>query len=171
MLVQRRGGAVSLKTVESAIRRVQMGTDKTAAELALPRLQAEIHRWTQVEAALRNEPLAVPPPIAGVNRTLYLGVALCVLASAWVLFVEWATVWALHEPSLRIELWVAGSIIFLGGIWTIRRGHRRRADFRADSAQIRRRLEDARLKQVNDVRLQIERLRTQMHENRQILDS
>ena len=33
MLVQRRGGAVSLKTIESAIRRVQAGTDKTAAEL------------------------------------------------------------------------------------------------------------------------------------------
>jgi hypothetical protein len=171
MLVQRRGGAVSLKTVENAIRRVQVGTDKTAAELALPRLQAEIHRWTQVEAALRNEPLAIPPPIRAVNRPLFLGVAIIVIASVWVLIVEWSTVWALHDPSLRIELWVAASIAFLLGIWIFRRGCLRWADYKADSAQVRRQLEDARLKRVNDVGLQIERLRIQMHDNRQILDS
>ncbi len=42
MLVQRRGGTVALKRVETAIRKVQVGTDKTAAELAMPRLRAEL---------------------------------------------------------------------------------------------------------------------------------
>lgn len=171
MLVQRRGGAVSLKTIESAIRRVQAGTDKTAAELALPRLQAEIQRWTQVEAAMMSEPLSIPPPISAVNRLLFLGVAIIAAASMWVLVAEWATVWSLHEPSLRIELWVAASIVFSIGIWTFQRGFRRRAKYKAESTQIRQRLEDARLKQVHEVRLQIQRLRVQMQENREILDS
>jgi hypothetical protein len=42
MLVQRRGGTVALKAVTEAIKQVQVGTDKTAAELALVRLQNEL---------------------------------------------------------------------------------------------------------------------------------
>lgn len=41
MIVQRRGGTVALKGVTEAIQRVQVGTDKTAAELALVRLADE----------------------------------------------------------------------------------------------------------------------------------
>jgi ribosomal protein S27E len=41
MIVQRRGGTVALKAVAEAIHRVQIGTDKTAAELALARYQSE----------------------------------------------------------------------------------------------------------------------------------
>jgi DNA-directed RNA polymerase subunit RPC12/RpoP len=41
MLVQRRGGTVILKAVTEAIHRVQIGTDKTAAELAIVRLSNE----------------------------------------------------------------------------------------------------------------------------------
>ena len=40
--VERSGGAVSLRKVEAAINAVQRGTDRTAAELALPRLKAEL---------------------------------------------------------------------------------------------------------------------------------
>ena len=39
--VQRRGGAVSLRPISAAIARVQVGTDRTAAELALVRLATE----------------------------------------------------------------------------------------------------------------------------------
>jgi|GEM_PF-5113869 len=42
MLVQRRGGTVSLHKVTEAIRGVQKGTDKTAAELAIARLNKEL---------------------------------------------------------------------------------------------------------------------------------
>jgi predicted RNA-binding Zn-ribbon protein involved in translation (DUF1610 family) len=41
-IVLRRGGTVSLKPVEEAISKVQVGTDKTAAELALVRLRGEL---------------------------------------------------------------------------------------------------------------------------------
>lgn len=41
-MVERRGGTVTLKGVEEAISRVQAGTDRTAAELALNRLSGEL---------------------------------------------------------------------------------------------------------------------------------
>jgi hypothetical protein len=43
-VVERSGGTVSLKPVVEAVARVQIGTDKTAAELAIPRLQQELSR-------------------------------------------------------------------------------------------------------------------------------
>jgi hypothetical protein len=42
MIVQRRGGTVALKAVRDAIEKVQVGTDKTAAELAIARYQEEL---------------------------------------------------------------------------------------------------------------------------------
>jgi DNA-directed RNA polymerase subunit RPC12/RpoP len=42
LLVERGGGTLSLKPVTEAISKVQVGTDKTAAELALKRLQGEL---------------------------------------------------------------------------------------------------------------------------------
>ncbi|CAN7476587.1 hypothetical protein [Massilia sp. LjRoot122] len=41
-IVERKGGVVSLKRFESAINAVQRGTDRTAAELAVPRLTREL---------------------------------------------------------------------------------------------------------------------------------
>lgn len=41
-LIERSGGVVALRRVENAIQAVQRGTDKTAAELAVPRLQREL---------------------------------------------------------------------------------------------------------------------------------
>jgi DNA-directed RNA polymerase subunit RPC12/RpoP len=46
LMVQRQGGIVSLSAVTEAVRQVQVGTDKTAAELALARLQQERNQWT-----------------------------------------------------------------------------------------------------------------------------
>jgi DNA-directed RNA polymerase subunit RPC12/RpoP len=42
MVVQRRGGTVGLKSIQEAIGRVQAGTDKAAAELALVRHKREL---------------------------------------------------------------------------------------------------------------------------------
>src|SRR5450432_973824 len=42
MIVQRRGKTVALKAVTEAIHKVQIGTDKTAAELAIVRLNKEL---------------------------------------------------------------------------------------------------------------------------------
>jgi ribosomal protein S27E len=42
-IVKRTGGTVSLAPVVAQLSRVQAGVDKTAAELAIARLQGEIH--------------------------------------------------------------------------------------------------------------------------------
>jgi len=41
-IVERRGGTVALRLMVDAVARVQVGTDKTAAELAIVRLEREI---------------------------------------------------------------------------------------------------------------------------------
>lgn len=43
-VVERRGGTVALKAVADAVSRVQAGTDRTAAELAIARLTGEIEQ-------------------------------------------------------------------------------------------------------------------------------
>lgn len=50
-ILERKGGTVSLKKVESAINAVQRGTDRTAAELAIPRLTRERDEVLQERAA------------------------------------------------------------------------------------------------------------------------
>ena len=42
MLVERKGGTIALKMVTDGLKAVQAGTDKTAAELALKRLESEL---------------------------------------------------------------------------------------------------------------------------------
>jgi len=58
-VVLRRGGTVSLKPVEEAIAKVQAGTDKTAAELALSRLVVELaeveRKWQEWEQAFAHQ--------------------------------------------------------------------------------------------------------------------
>lgn len=46
-IVERKGGTVALKPITDAIGRVQVGTDKTAAELALARLPQELNDLTR----------------------------------------------------------------------------------------------------------------------------
>src|SRR5688572_14087956 len=41
-IVERRGGTIGLRLIVDAVSRVQTGTDKTAAELAIIRLEKEI---------------------------------------------------------------------------------------------------------------------------------
>lgn len=50
-MVQRRGGTVALRPVVDAVARIQVGTDKTAAELALVRLGQEL---AQAQARLAS---------------------------------------------------------------------------------------------------------------------
>lgn len=54
MMVQRRGGTVALKAVTEAIAKVQVGTDRTAAELALVRLETEMKDRKTAERVLRE---------------------------------------------------------------------------------------------------------------------
>lgn len=55
MLVQRRGGTVALKAIEDGIRQVQKGTDRTAAELALVRLERELQNLRELRPTISVE--------------------------------------------------------------------------------------------------------------------
>lgn len=57
-VVQRGGGTVVLKPLVDSITKVQIGTDRTAAELSLVRLNGEL---TQVRLALKNPAASIPP--------------------------------------------------------------------------------------------------------------
>lgn len=61
MIVQRRGGTVTLKAVTEAIHRVQIGTDKTAAELAIPRIQEEMRKCAEHRNFIMAASLNLPP--------------------------------------------------------------------------------------------------------------
>ena len=54
MVVERRGGIVALR-LEDAIRQVQIGTDKTAAELAIGRYQRELDELRQKVEAMEAD--------------------------------------------------------------------------------------------------------------------
>ncbi len=51
-MVQRSGGTVSLKLIGDAIARVQVGTDRTASELAVRRLRGD---WAAVDFVIQRE--------------------------------------------------------------------------------------------------------------------
>jgi len=81
-IVERKGGTVSLKSVTDAIGKVQVGTDKTAAELALKRLTEELNslvvqraqlRESLNEAVRKNEWKRINPGIGCVGMTLFVG--------------------------------------------------------------------------------------------------
>jgi ribosomal protein S27E len=57
LIVQRRGGTVAIKAVTEAIKKVQIGTDKTAAELAIARYESELKEHRENEAKLSNTDL------------------------------------------------------------------------------------------------------------------
>lgn len=81
-IVLRRGGTVSLKLIAESISRVQVGTDRTAAELALVRLKHELAA-TDAKLSEINEQIAQPfdslPPQADPKNIIYLGLLLSII--------------------------------------------------------------------------------------------
>ncbi len=129
-LVERRGGTISLKRVIDAVTRVQTGTDKTAAELALVRLERELgtarQRWNESDAVFRRNHrssstlgtfLMVLSPIGGLTLVGATGeaesfpeaVLLSVLAASSVPVFIWG--YKLHQKArkgyneLRSSMW------------------------------------------------------------------
>lgn len=99
-MVQRRGGTVSLKLVGEAIARVQAGTDRTAAELALIRLGAELEN---LESERENLELCKACPNEGPSALGLLGMAcLCIIFTIGLRFVDWIN-----------KFW---EVVFLAGI-------------------------------------------------------
>ena len=77
MMVQRRGGTVALKAVTEAIAKIQVGTDKTAAELALVRLETEM-RQLMAKALMTRE------TESGVGKVIGRAIVLMVLGVIWI---------------------------------------------------------------------------------------
>jgi DNA-directed RNA polymerase subunit RPC12/RpoP len=77
MVVQRRGGTVALRAVTEAIQKVQMGTDKTAAELALVRFEKELRiARTRQEYLVSTHDRGVGNIIALCTVTFLIGLGL-----------------------------------------------------------------------------------------------
>jgi hypothetical protein len=101
MIVQRRGGTVALKLVQEAIKKVQVGTDKTAAELALVRLNDELKTLQRTKILVQGDPrygkfgcLGVVGMILPMFFIEYLGGAILVLAL----------------PGLALQIWTIANL-------------------------------------------------------------
>ncbi|WP_077003205.1 hypothetical protein [Variovorax sp. KK3] len=77
--VVRRGGAIALKKVGDAIARVQRGTDKTAAELAIPRLERELAEREATRQRQLNEPARPPARRRLSNAVIWMAIGVPVL--------------------------------------------------------------------------------------------
>lgn len=99
MVTQRRGGTVLLKAVADAIRNVQVGTDKTAAELAILRLNGELEELIQ-----RQNNLDIHKDdgqMGAVLGLVFLGASV-VVAFKFSLAEEWYWILILSVVGLRL---------------------------------------------------------------------
>ena len=82
--VERKGGTVSLKMVESAIKAVQRGTDRTAAELAVQRLTQELAQL-EVDRKLRlKKEKDGEKSVFSTKRTIYLFTIVTAMIILWI---------------------------------------------------------------------------------------
>ncbi|SRR6266404_1158855 len=111
--VERQGGTVSLKPVIDAISRVQTGTDKTAAELALQRLRQELTSM-EIQGAEHIAKRQAQLEAARTTLTTIIGAGVIVTLIFPLPFIISLL---LGEPSASL----AGIVVFAAiPIWTFR---------------------------------------------------
>jgi hypothetical protein len=143
MHAQWNAGAVALTIVTAAIHQVREGTDRTAAELALFRLQGELTQLLQVEKAVVNGSMPVTEP--GLPRD----------AAALVFFAGLVLLlWSVTTRELETILTASAFSILLmaGGAHMARRERQQRAE------------------RLAQVRSRIARVQNQIARNRAIVD-
>jgi len=114
MLAQRRGGTVSLQAVTQAIRSLQNGTDRTAAELAIARYSGELRELQARQSKLsKGRPVDSCMGFCCGGLTLLLGLAF------------------IHEAG---SLAVVGAVLM---IWLISQGRKRASELRAIRLRMR----------------------------------
>lgn len=140
--VERHGGTVALKLVTDSIARVQFGTDKTAAELAIVRLQNE---FSENDAAHRR---AVYQMNAEKDKWMKICLILPVvcLCIFLVLFVR-------ISVGLALAMWGL-SLIGIGYIWFKRR----------------RQIENNHTPQIENIKQHSNLLRQRLAKQREIVD-
>ena len=106
-IVNRTGGTISLSPVVEAIHQVKTGVDKTAAELAIVRLQKEI---SNLLVERQNLPLRFPPPFVHIKfyASVFLG-AFFILVS--VVFLK-----AADDFSVLAVSFIIGVILLFIGV-------------------------------------------------------
>jgi len=113
LLVQRRGGTVALKAVTEAIKQVQVGTDKTAAELAIIRLEREAvelsDRFAQLSRTHTGSRLGVR--LLVMTGLLSAGALISVASLIGVMSSS-------GNPGVAIAISTALGVVFLGlAVW------------------------------------------------------
>lgn len=179
LVVERKGGTVALKKIESAIQQVQIGTDRTAAELAVTRLSRELTQLMQAKKAMA-EPLPVTPTVSRRPDGLVLMVlSLASLLVAGFVFVliDASTYWARHGLLLRTALWFTAAIAAAFFVHQFLRACRVRKKVN-DEYNLRlqqdrmasQAVQAEREREIGRLREQIEKVRQQLAENRKVLD-
>lgn len=87
VLIQRRGGTVALREIAAGIDRVRENTDRTAAELALRRYQAELDALVPQRTSLTNSLNSSTGQLFGCAPALLLAGLLFLGSAAGVAFV------------------------------------------------------------------------------------
>ena len=88
-IVNRSGGTISLSPVVEAIHQVRAGVDKTAAELAIVRLQKEI---SDLQVERQNILKLSPPPTTNGVSILLIIIGVILIVNAFILFNPGASV-------------------------------------------------------------------------------
>ena len=117
-MVQRRGGTVSLKLITAAISKVQVGTDKTAAELALVRLQQEL---TELDSTPFSplKPRSEPPTPASCDSEFrtYLRDACTLFVLSFAIIFPFVPI---SNLGLFARIIIVASVVFVWWlIWTL----------------------------------------------------
>ena len=161
ILVQRRGGAVTLKAVTEAIKKVQVGTDKTAAELATVRLRDELVYLTQLEHAILSERIVV--------RRTFNGCGLAIGGVFAALFlVGFTSAIAIWDSSAALLPGVLGASFTVWLFWkAIDVSRRERTEYNENWT----RSTGVRAQRLQAVQFEKETAMRKLAENRKVLDT
>ncbi len=164
MIVQRRGGTVALREIQSAIKGVQVGTDRTAAELALVRLEKELHELLRLEYATYTAPL--PPPQPGVPPPSAVPIVVTfILSCVAIPFVA-----ASLSLSGEVFFFLMVCVLFGPSGFACCRYVQKDREYRRHCDASRRAQMDARSITLGQIHQQVEKVRAQIVTNRQVLE-
>ncbi len=170
MVVQRRGGTVSLKAVAEALGQVQVGTDKMAAELALIRLGEELTRLaasegkTRAQIAARIQTRAETASSAFWDTVFWGGGTAFLLLLAMVVFFVCPVEKTLLEnvPATAIALFLAWKS------WRKTRVRMKEGAFRGNDDSGPR---DEETQEIENIQRKINAVQRQIEENRKTVNS
>lgn len=122
LTVERQGGTISLRIIEQAIGRVQISTDKTAAELALKRLDQELQQVVYQQILIIQER----------DKRASQVLTATIVAIAFVIFIASLIGSSLESATLAVIFAIAGIGFILYGAYKLDNEFRKAADNKLD---------------------------------------